>query len=271
MKNCLVSYSTEEFRKRQKELEKSALKHGIDKVFSYTEEMLKETDFYKKNKDILINKRGAGYWVWKPYVILMAMDEISKGDILFYVDAGVEVIGDVNLLAELCVKNDGILLFNAVNKNKHWTKRDCFKGMGADWYRFWEAPQAMGGYQVYQKSDKALDFIKEYLRYVQVKHFVDDSPSVTANLDGFIEHRHDQSILSILAIKYNIKLYRNPSQGGNHLKKEELRVKGEILNQQYSDKPDLNSDYPQIFFNKRDASDFKIFLIKLRNKLRWLI
>ena len=34
------------------------------------------------------------------------------------------------------------------------------------------------------------------------------------NLEGFKEHRHDQSVLSILAIKNEIQLHRDPSQYG---------------------------------------------------------
>ena len=34
--------------------------------------------------------------------------------------------------------------------------------------------------------------------------------------EGFIEHRHDQSIFSILIKKYSIKVYRDPSQHGNN-------------------------------------------------------
>jgi len=33
---------------------------------------------------------------------------------------------------------------------------------------------------------------------------IDDSPSISKNLDCFREHRHDQSIFSLLTKKYNI-------------------------------------------------------------------
>lgn len=35
-------------------------------------------------------------------------------------------------------------------------------------------------------------------------HNIDDSPSILKNIDGFIEHRHDQSIFSLLTKKYNL-------------------------------------------------------------------
>lgn len=273
MKKYLVSCATEEFYKKQKVLNESALKFGIDKVFSYTDKMIEETDFYKNNKTILDQKKapGYGYSIWKPYIILEVMNKMEEGDILFYVDAGVEIISAVQPLVDLCIKNEGILLFNAVNICKFWTKRDCFIEMDCDNEKYWNSNQIMGGYQVYIKSPRVIQFLQEDLMYVQIPHLIDDSLSIEPNFGGFVRHSHDQSVLSNLAVKYGVKSFRNPSQGGNHLKKVELRVKGELLNHPYSNNPDMASDYPTIFYNKRNASKFRLLLIKMKNKIRWLI
>ena len=273
MKKYLVSCATEEFYKKQKVLNESALKFGIDETFSYTDKMIEETDFYKKNQKILDQKKapGYGYSIWKPYIILDVMEKINEGDILFYVDSGAEIISDIQPLVDLCKKQNGILLFNAVNVNKFWTKKDCFIKMDCDNEKYWESSLVMGGYQIYIKNEKSLQFLREDLKYVQIPELVDNSPSISPNFEGFIRHSYDQSVLANLAVKYGIKTFRNPSQGGNHLKREELRVKGELLNHPYSNNPDMDSNYPTIFFNKRNAGPIKIFLIKLRNKLRWLI
>lgn len=273
MKTYLVSCATKEFYKKQKVLNESALKFGIDKTFSYTDKMLEKTNFYRNNKKILDQKKapGYGYSMWKPYIILEVMEKMEEGDILFYVDSGAEIISDINPLIELCKNQGGILLFNAVNVNKFWTKRDCFIKMDCDNAKYWNAPQIMGGYQIYIKQEKSIQFLNEDLKYVQIPGLVDDSPSTVPNFEGFIRHSHDQSILSNLAAKYGIKSFRNPSQGGNHLKKGELRVKGEILNHPYSNTPNIESNYPTIFYNKRNAGPIKLFLIKLKSKLKWLI
>lgn len=267
--NYLVSYANEQFIKRQEELNNSAKIFGIDKTISWTEEKLKKTDFYKKNKNILKQPRGAGYWMWKPYIILEAFKKMNSGDILFYVDSGVEIIDKVKPLCDLCEKQKGILLFNAINKNKFWTKKDCFVYMDCDYKEYFEHSQFMGGYQIYQKSRKSIKFLNEYLKFVQYDFLVDDSTSEAKNIKGFKEHRHDQSVLSNLAIKYGIQGFRNPSQGGNHLKKKKFRVKGEQLlpPYKYSTAPDKKSNYRTIFYNKRNASDLKLVLIKAHSKL----
>lgn len=271
MNKYLVSFANEEFYKKQETLNKSALKFGIDKTFSYNDKMLKETSFYKKNKNILDQEEapGYGYSIWKPHIILDVMEKIDAGDILFYVDSGAEIISDIQPLIDLCKKQEGILLFNAVNKNKLWTKRDCFIKMKCDNEKYWNALIYMGGYQIYIKNKKSIQFLKEDLKYVQIPELVDNSPSITTNFEGFRRHSHDQSVLTNLAVKYGIKSFRNPSQGGNHLKKKEFREEGEFLLKPYiySDPPDKSSNYPTIFYNKRNASKMRLSLIKLHSKL----
>lgn len=269
MKKYLVSYANEGFYKKQKRLNKSAIKFGIDKVISYTDKDLKQTDFYNQNKKILDEERGAGYWFWKPYVILKAMEKISEGDILFYVDSGAEFISSISPLTKLCKEQGGILLFNGNSMNKFWTKRDCFIKMDCDSKRYREGFQSCGGYQVYIKNKKSMEFLNNFLTFAKLPGMIDDAPSKEPNFEGFIEHRHDQSILSNLAIKYDIKKFRNPSQGGNHLKKQGLRKKGEWLKYPYtySDTPDEKSNYPTIFYNRRSYPRPRLFFISLHSKL----
>ena len=271
MKKYLVSFANEKFYKKQKRLNESALKFGIDKTFSYTDKILKETLFYKKNKKILDQEKapGYGYSIWKPYIILDAMEKIKEGDILFYIDAGAEIISDIQPLVDLCKKQGGILLFNGVSIMKFCIKRDCFIKMGCDNEKYWNASYYAGGYQIYIKNTKSIQFLKEDLKYVQIPELVDDSPSITPNFVGFRRHNHDQAVLSNLAVKYNIKSFRNLSQGGNYLKKKEFREKGEwlIYPYTYSDTPDEESNYPTILYNRRSAPQFRLFLINIHSKL----
>ena len=44
----------------------------------------------EKNKEILSRKRGSGYWLWKPYLILKTLKEkLNYGDYLIYIDAAI--------------------------------------------------------------------------------------------------------------------------------------------------------------------------------------
>ncbi len=76
------------------------------------------------------------------------------------------------------------------------------------------------------------------------------------NIEGFVDHRSDQSILSILACKYNIESFRDPSQHGNHMKTNEYRVKNEWLAKDYLENPMMNSPYSTIFNHHRNTSSY---------------
>ena len=40
-----------------------------------------DPEFYAKNKFILNQPRGAGYWLWKHYIIKDALSRVNDGDI----------------------------------------------------------------------------------------------------------------------------------------------------------------------------------------------
>ena len=64
-----------------------------------------------------------------------------------------------------------------------------------------------------------MDFVDEWLRFAAQSSLIDDSPSKAPNYPGFREHRHDQSIFSLLSKKYDIEAFRDISQYGNGYKK----------------------------------------------------
>lgn len=220
-KIVLVSYATKDYLQYQNELSKSALQKGVDLTFEYNDSWLKETSFYKTNKKLLSKKRGAGYWIWKPFIILDAMKKLNKGDFIIYLDSGVQVISDIFPLISLAKKQRGILLFTNNLLNKSWTKRDCFVKMNCDSQKYWEAKQVQATYQIYEINPKSQKFLKEYLKYCQLPECVSDERNILGkpNFKEFIENRHDQSILTNLAIKNKLKLYPDPSQFGNNLKR----------------------------------------------------
>ena len=81
-----------------------------------------------------------------------------------------------------------------------------------------------------------------------------DRPNVCGlhNLPGFIEHRHDQSILSLLALRDQLEVIRHPSQYGNHLKDEPYREPGEWKSRPYKvDEIYFNSPYGALLNHHR--------------------
>ena len=85
-----ISYGNHLFKKQLLINKKTALEVGkVDKYYSYGPNDI-DKDFKQRNKDILSQKRGNGYWLWKPYFILKTLREkLNEGDYLIYTDAGI--------------------------------------------------------------------------------------------------------------------------------------------------------------------------------------
>jgi hypothetical protein len=226
--NVVCSFATNNFLKSQQLLETKCYDFGADKVISYNENDLDE-EFIKTNYSILKQRRGAGFWLWKPYIIYKTLLNLNKDDNLLYCDSGLYPVNNLNFLFDL-TNNSDIVLFQVHEKiNKNWTKKECFEQMSCNEEKFLESEQICGTYQVYKKTENSLNFVKDWLHFCKNEDIITDNKINKQNeLSCFIDHRHDQSILTNLGIKNNIEIYRDPSQWGNQYNKN-------------------NSKYPQIF------------------------
>ena len=56
----------------------------FDNTFLYTDKSLQEDSiFWTKHKDFIMNnKRGFGYWIWKPYIIKKTLEDLGLIPIL---------------------------------------------------------------------------------------------------------------------------------------------------------------------------------------------
>jgi hypothetical protein len=230
MKRVVCSYGNPKYYKSLDLLEKTALEVGkVDLFIRYTREWLETTEFYKKNKYILDMPRGNGYWIWKPFIILETFQGLEDGDVVLYSDAGLSVIDNLTPLFDVTRdnKNDGKTIFKLppVGVDAHiaktWTKRDCFVLTGSDEPKYWNANMTNGAVSLWQKNAANIDFLKEWLRYLRNIQIVTDSPNMAGtNFIEFKDHRHDQSVLTILSVKYDLELFRDPTQFGNDFKDE---------------------------------------------------
>lgn len=219
MKKYLVNYSDKTHKNSQIQNSESALKvGGFDEVFSFNLNDLGD-DFINENKNILSQSRGAGYWMWKPFVIKKALELINDNEILMYSDSGISFIRNVDEIVNIMDDTDEkLLLFELedIHPNKRWTKRDCFVFMGLDVEPYLSQNQLLASYVLMRKNEFVINFIDEWLEYAKNYRLITDSPNECGlpNYPEFIDHRHDQSILSLLGRKHNIKNIPDVSQFG---------------------------------------------------------
>jgi len=237
MKKVHISFGNEDYYKSLDVLEESSLVVGkIDQFIRYTQNELKIEEFWRKNSFILSQHRGAGFWIWKPYLILKTFETLENGDTVLYSDAGLKVIDNLSPLFDIAKSNinKGKIIFKVpwVGANhiaKIWTKRDCFILTDADEEKYWNAPMTNGAVSLWVKNEDNINFLKEWLRYLRDTRIVTDDPNMCgkANFIEFKDHRHDQSVLTILSVRNNFELFRDPTQWGNE-------EKGKFLNSPYS-------------------------------------
>lgn len=194
-------------------LREQALKSGFQDGWAYDASIYAGTDFETRNAALLTEARGAGYWVWKPYIIRHALERIGPNDVLIYSDAGkVPISIDIDRpdrLAALAKRQPegfiaGVQLAEA--PNGHWTKRDAFVLMDADRPEFRQTNQIQVGWSAWTQTDACFKLLDDWQRFNEDRRIVSDDDNVMGmpNYEGFQENRHDQSIYTNLVFKHNL-------------------------------------------------------------------
>lgn len=164
-----------------------------------------DKDFYEKNIKIFESKIGAGYWLWKPYFILKTMEKINENDIVFYLDLGDLLFSNIKeFVIQKTSSNDGFFLIEGHHNHSKWTKRDCFDLMDCNEDIYKNSIQLEAGCCAFSKNEKTIEFIKEWLFFCQNYDIISDESKIP-NHPNFTEHRYDQSILTNLSIKHNLR------------------------------------------------------------------
>ena len=182
----------------------------FDKTTLYTETYLKnDIDFWNQHSNFIENNhRGYGYWLWKSYIIKKTMEQMQDDDILLYLDCGCEI--DKNKKEEIrkyleVVKHANIMVASSNEDEHKYNKMDLIIKLNMlDNKYLDECPQHQAGAILFWVCDKTRTLVNKWYELACDYHNIDDTPSVTPNFSCFIEHRHDQSIFSLLIKKYDI-------------------------------------------------------------------
>ena len=206
MKVNFVNYSDHNYESNRQKLNQMG-EREFDKVFSYSPSDIDES-FYIQNKKILDLSRGAGYWLWKPYFIYRTLMEVEEGDIVFYLDSGDFFTSGICAHLKSIISEKDMILVPSSNKQRCYTKRDCFVLMGMDTEEFWDATRVEAGIIAIKNNDNGRALVDEWLNWAKNENIITDLDNICGeqNFDCFQDHRHDQSIISNMAKKYDICL-----------------------------------------------------------------
>ena len=167
-----------------------------------------DKDFIEKHGEFINqNKRGYGYWLWKPQVCIQTFDKMEDGDILVYADVGCFINSQGSKFHKYYVQlavNNGYAFIEDIYKIYEWTKGDLFKALDA--YDHANENQLHGCNFYLKKTPENVKFLNEWLEWCSKYDLLTDVPSVNSNLPGFNEHRHDQAILTLLVKKKGMEV-----------------------------------------------------------------
>ena len=219
MENMIVAVTCadERYRKAMEYNARAAVKKGgADRVYQYSVSDI-DPEFRKKNEHILSQPRGNGYWLWKPYFIARTLRLLREGDYLVYCDAGIYYNASVKKLIDAMERQGDDMMAFAINHMEYeYTKRDVFLALDADREEYARTPQRMAGTIVLKKTAHSARVIEEWLTLAQQDDLITDAPNHLGkdNYEGFRDHRHDQSVWSLLSKKENVRAYRDATQFG---------------------------------------------------------
>lgn len=212
----LISYADgpEIYKKNQAALVQSALNKGFSHFINYRRHDLSKR-FVADNKEIMSQKTGAGYWLWKPWVILHTLENAPENAIVVYADTGFVFKKHIQKLIDLA-KTHGIVLIKYDDVDVYGTlgnkvQRYTLRQMKADTVDMRQKNLLWAAFGVYKNTAQTRKFLRKWLEHCRDKNKIMETsnPSYPEH-KGFCGHCHDQAILSVLAHQHNDMLTLYP-------------------------------------------------------------
>lgn len=191
------------------------------KVFGWEdlsfEKQLQIKSIFNKKK-----KRLFGYASWKPEIILSYLNKIPDNSILQYSDIGCVLNSNgMERLKEYIKITDekNILVFKYSDPNfdtkykykfqiyyeNQYTKADAWKYLNInDNSEMLKTEQIWSGTIFLKNNNYVKEILNNWKKVCDITNLIDDSESIKKNHLNFIEHRHDQSIFSLICKKEKI-------------------------------------------------------------------
>ena len=195
-----------------------ALSQGkCDECYAFDRSII-DPEFQILHQKILSTTRGAGLWLWKPYIINKTLHtQLQDGEYLIYADAGIYFVGPVHpALYHMEARDDvfhGVLISSGFHPMFQYCKRDAFVRQRCDTDQCHQANQVDGAFSFWRKGPHALRVANAWLADAIDYASISDAANIEGlpNLNGFIDHRHDQAVLTNVMMRENWS-YQNNKQ-----------------------------------------------------------
>lgn len=162
---------------------------------------------------VMGNIRGYGYYMWKPMAILAALEQAKDGDIVIWSDAGNKINAkckeDISSIYRNLIESQAnMTLIVHQYKEYAYSKMDAILTiLGQDHQTILTKypDQLHSAIAFFRKTPGTIKFVEEWRDLMFNTHLIDESPSKAKDDKSFIENRWDQTIMSLLAKKYDFE------------------------------------------------------------------
>lgn len=167
-------------------------------------------EFVARHKDFIeSNPKGYGHYMWKPKIILDALDRLSMGDTLMYCDAGVWLnkngLKRFNEYLDMLETKDMVVFStNDAYKATHYVKNDVVMMYYPELLQG-DMNSCYAGVMLIKKTAASLHLLRDWLVLCETPHFIDSSPSrAHPEHPQFIGQDADNGLFNICLAKHNI-------------------------------------------------------------------
>ncbi len=234
----LITFSGSRYHDTTKKIVEDGPRFGASKVLVYDDIWLKEKrpDFCKNHAALFSKKcaktgsiRGVCWFLWKPMIILDALNRCEHGDIVCFTDADCWPVSDMAPLFEMC-ERDSITLFAACSHlQRHWSKRDTQLLMDCDSDEFRDKQAGVARFMLFKKMrngtpingahENVAVFLDRWFSYTADERLnTFDVSTIKEEYSDLKEPRCEQAILTNMAHRLGIPLHREADQWGNNFK-----------------------------------------------------
>ncbi len=222
MKKYFITYSDENFKKSSNRIKKEAKKLNIfDEIIIYSKTDL---PLYILSSPLFAFQRLGGYALWKSYIIYHTFQKCKYGDIIVYADSGCSLQNTTewNQYFNLLIPDSTILFkyredydyewknsfgSNAIVKSKNWIKKSLenyfqFMFKNDEWKN--ESKIWSGSILICKGKNENI-LISEWFKIsIFFPELIMDvfGNEILQQDEDFVENRHDQALLGILASYY---------------------------------------------------------------------
>jgi hypothetical protein len=168
------------------------------------------------------NSRGFGYWLWKP-LVLKHLSRLFPDQGIAYFDAGCEF--NINWVSKTRMNKylkdswrEGPSIFGMDHLENVWSKADSIQRIFPEQMTNPTGQVSASVIFLPPGSDRE-KLMRDWFEFAieDDYHLLNDSISHLINHSNFIEHRHDQSLLSLLFKKNHYRILRDESHNPKFL------------------------------------------------------